>query len=162
MFLNVFNPVQALLLSSLRVLRPQSGRSQSAEQPRKVVDSGPQTRQVREHGQAEIRPKLRLTRVRKLSAVASSPRQQAREQSVHVLSSDAASTGHEPAVTRNMDTPQTDRDSELAAATVATLTGVERGNEQAKRCPIRCIAVAILPPISFPVCIHHNSAYVLL
>jgi len=39
-----------------------------------------------------------------------------------------------------MDTPQIDRDSELAAATVAPLTGIERGNEQVKRCPIHRIA----------------------
>lgn len=122
----------------------------------------PQTRQVREHGQAKSRPQLRLFRVREQSASAFSPRQQAREQSVHIRGIDAASTGHNLAVATDLDTPQTNRDSELATTTVATLTGIERGNEHAKSCPIRCIAVDILPPISFPVCIHHNSAYVLL
>ena len=105
---------------------------------------------------------MRLFRVREQSASAFSPRQQAREQSVHIRGNDAALTGHSLAAAMDMDTPQTDRDSELATTTVATLTGIERGNEQAKRCPIRCITVDVLPPVSFPVCIHHNSAYVLL
>jgi hypothetical protein len=124
--------------------------------------SRPQSRQGREHGQAANRPQLRLIRVREQSSSVSSPGQQAWEQSVHIRGNDAVSTGHDPAVATGEDTPQTDRDSELAAATVAPLTGIERGNEQVKRCPIRRIVVDILPPISFPVRIRYNPVYVLL
>lgn len=122
----------------------------------------PQTRQVRDRDPIEESPQLRLIRVREQSASAFSPRQQARERSVHIRGNDAASTGHNLAVATDMDTPQIDRDSELPACTIASLAGIELGNQQAKRCPIRCIAVDILQPISFPLCIHHNSAYVLL
>jgi hypothetical protein len=121
----------------------------------------PQTRQIREHGQAEARPQLRLVHVRAQSAAASSPGQRAREQSVHVRGNDTSSTGHDLAVATDIDSSQADRDSELATATVEPLTGIERGNAQVKHCPIHGIAVDALPPISFPVHIRHISPYVL-
>jgi hypothetical protein len=122
----------------------------------------PQTRQVRDHGQAKSRPQLRAIHVRDLSASAIRPRQQAREQSVHIRGNDAALTGHNADVATDIDTPQTDCIRERAAVTVATLTDIESGNQQVKRCPIHRFAVDILPPISFPVRIRHNPAYVRL
>lgn len=121
-----------------------------------------QARHIREHGQAKARPQLRLIHVLAQSAALSSPRQQAREQSVQVRGNDTPSTGHDPAVATDIHTPQTDRDSELAAATVSPQAGIKRGNAQVKHCPIRGIAVDISPPISFLVRIRYNPAYVLL
>ena len=86
----------------------------------------PQTRQVREHGQAEARPQLRLIRVLEQSASASSPGQQAREQSVHIRGNDAASTAHDPAAATDMDTPQTDNNPEHAVTAAPSLAGIIR------------------------------------
>lgn len=161
-FLNAFNPVQALLLSSLRILRPQSGRAQRAEQPCKVVDSWPQTRHVHEHKQAEVRPQLRLIRVREQSTSASSPSKRARAQPVHIRGNDAASTGRVSAAATGMDVPHTDRESEHVTATDAPLTGIEREPDRARNYPSRRIAVNVMPSFNFPVHIRHNPAYVRL
>jgi hypothetical protein len=107
-------------------------------------------------------PQVRLIHIREQSASASSPCQQARKQSVHIRGNDAASIGHDPAVATDTDTPQTDRDSELVAATVAPLTGIEREPDTAENYPIRRIAGDNSPPIGFPVHIRHISPYVLL
>jgi hypothetical protein len=121
-----------------------------------------QSRQVREHGQAKSRPQLRLIRVRKQSAAASSPGQQARVQTVHIRGNDAASTGREPVAATELDIPQTDPIREPVVAAVQSQSGMGREPIQAGNCPIHRIAVDILPPTSFPVCIRHNPAYVLL
>lgn len=162
MFPIMFKTGQALLLSSLRIPRPQSGRVQRAEQPRKVVDSWPQARQVREHGQAEIRPQMRLIPVREQSTSASSPGQRARKQSVHIRGNDEASTGRESAAATEMVIPQPDRICELAVAAVRPQTGLGCEPDQARNCSMQHIAVDILSPISFPVRIRHNPVYVLL
>jgi hypothetical protein len=91
-----------------------------------------------------------------------SPRQQAREQSVHIRGDDEASTGRVSAAATGMDVPQTDRESEHAAATGAPLPGNQRGNKQAMHYPIHGIAVNVMPSFSFPVHIRHNQVHVLL
>lgn len=118
-----------------------------------------QSRPVREDGQAKSRPQLRLIRVRKQSAAASSPGQQARVQTVHIRGNDATSTGREPAAATELDIPQTDSIREPAVVAVQPQTGMGREPVQAGSYRI---AVDILPPTNFPVCIRHNPAYVLL
>lgn len=122
----------------------------------------PQTRQVREHGQAKSRHQLRLFRVREQSASAFSPRQQPRKQSVHIRGNDAASTGHNSATATGIDIPQPDCIRELATAAVQPQTGLGREPDLARNCLMHWIDLDILPPISFPVCLHHNAAYDLL
>lgn len=121
-----------------------------------------QSRQIREDGQAKSRPQLRLIRVRKQSAAASSPGQQARAQTVRIRGDDAVSTVREPAAATGMDTPQADRVPQLAVAVVQPHTGIGREPDQAGGCPIHRIAVNISPPISFPIHIRSISAHVLI
>ncbi len=62
--------------SCRRILRPRIGRGESANRPRDMDQSRPQTRHIRQHKQAQDRSQSRLIRVRKQSASTSSPRQQ--------------------------------------------------------------------------------------
>jgi hypothetical protein len=122
----------------------------------------PQTRQIRERDQAGGRPQLRLIRVREQSVFANSPRQQARRQSVCSRGKGAVSTVRNSAATTHTDTPLSDRDSGLAAATATPLTGIGRDSEPAMRYPRHRIAVAISPLIRFPVHIRVQSTNVLI
>jgi hypothetical protein len=61
-----------------------------------------------------------------------------------------------------MDISQAGCIPELAVTASQPQTGKGRVPVQAGNCPIHRIAVDILPSISFPVCIRHNPAYVLL
>ena len=108
------------------------------------------------------RPQLRLIRVREQSASASSPRQQARAQTVHIRGNNAASTVREPAAAADLDIPRTGCIPELVVAAVQPQTGIGREPDQAGNCPIHRITVDILPPTSFPVHIRHNPAYVFI
>jgi len=124
--------------------------------------SRPQTRQIHEHGQARNRPQLRLIRVHEQSAAKSSPGQRPQEQSVNIRGNYAASIAHDRATATDTDTPQTEYNSTLAATAASSLTDIMQEPHQAKGCPIRHITVDILPPVSFPVHVRHNPAYVLL
>jgi hypothetical protein len=124
--------------------------------------SRPQTRQVHEHGQAKDWPQLRLIRVRGQSAAASSPRHQAREQSVRSRDKDTVSTGCQKAAATDGNRPQTDRNPALSMSAASFLTRIGCEPEQAKSCPGGRIVVAISQPTRFPVCIRSIQAYVLI
>ena len=91
-FLNVFKPVQALLLSSLRFLGPRSSRGEYAELPSNITDSWPQTRQFHERGQAQYRAQAQIICVREQSTPMLRPRHQARQQTVRIRELTTAST----------------------------------------------------------------------
>ncbi len=124
--------------------------------------SRPQTRQIREHGQAADRPQLRLIHVRAQSAAASRTRQRARQQSVRSPDKDTASTRSQMTTARAANGPQTGRNLGFPTSAASFLNNTGREPKQAKNCPGGRIAVAISPPISFLVRIRYNPAYVLL
>jgi hypothetical protein len=111
----------------------------------------PQTRQIREHGQAKDKPQLRLIRVRDKSAAASSPCQQARQQTVRSRDKDTASTGCQAAAATDANGPQTGRNPELSTSAASFLTNIGCEPKQAENCPDHRIAVAISPPTRFPI-----------
>ena len=113
MFLNEFKSVQAILLSSLRVLRPRNSRGESVNQPGNMNCSRPLTRRIRELEQAQNRSQSRSIHVREQSASAFSPRQHARQQSVRVRGKGVVSTGWQMAAASDATghSPNTSRDS---------------------------------------------------
>jgi hypothetical protein len=113
--------------------------------------SRPQTRQVREHGQAKDWPQLQLIRVRGQSTAASNPCHQAREQSVCCRDKDTVSTGCQKAVAADGNRPQTDRNPALSTTAASFLIKIGFELEQAKSCPSGRIVVAISQPLRFPV-----------
>ena len=115
--------------------------------------SRPQTRQVREHGQAKDWPQLRLIRVRGQSAAASSPCHQAREQSVRCRDKDTVSTGCQKTAAADGNRPQTDRNPALSATAASFLTKIGSEPEQAQSGPSGGSVMATPQPTRFPVCI---------
>jgi len=159
-FLNVFKPVQALLLSSLRFLRPRSSRGGGAEQPRNVIDSWPQTRPFRERGQAQYRARTQTVRVHEQSVFVFCPRQKPRRQTVRIRELATASTINKQAFARNARYPQVVRSLELSTSSVSSLTGIVHEPRQTENCSRRSISVSVSPLISFPVHIRIIPVYV--
>ena len=159
MFLIMFKTGHALPLAGARLLRPRMSRGESAEHPRKVSGAWPRARQIRDPDSAVNRTQTQTVRVREQSMSAFSPRKQARPGTVHVLGHATASTVREPAAATDSNCPQTVRSRELSTSPNWSRAQSVREPRQATNCPRRCIAVSILPPISFPVCIQTIPAY---
>jgi hypothetical protein len=121
--------------------------------------SRPGKRQIREHGQAKDRPQLRLIRVREQSVVASSPCQQARQQTVRSSDINADSTACNAAAATDGNDPQTGRNPELSRSTASFLTNIGCEPEQAENCAGGRIVVAISTPNRFPVQIRRIPTY---
>ena len=160
MFLNVFKPVQALLLSSLRFLRPRSSRGEGAEQPRNVTDSWPQTRQFHERGQAQYRARTQTICVHEQSTSMFRPRRQARQQTVRIREVATASTVRKQAFARNASYPQTVRSLKPSTSATSSLTRIGHEPRQSENHPRRRIAVSDSPLTSFPVHIRIIPVYV--
>ena len=159
MFLIVFKTGHALPLAGARLLRPRSNRGEHAEQPCGVCGSLPRARQIRDLDSAEDRTRTQTVRVREQSTSALSPRKQARPQTGRVFGDTADSTAREPATATDSIYPPTvlSRGLSMPANWSRAQSVPERG--LATNSPRRCIAVSILPPISFPVRIHFIPAY---
>lgn len=156
---NAFGTVQALLLSSLRFLRPRSSRGEGAEQPRNDIDSWPQTRQFREPGQALFRARTQSVRIHEQSVSAFSPRNQARPGTGTVRGNATVATVRELATATATNYPQSVRSSERFASAnwLGTQSVRERG--PAKNYPRCCIAVSFLPRVGFSICLQSLSTY---
>jgi hypothetical protein len=124
--------------------------------------SRPQTRQVREHGQAKDWPQLRLIRVRGQSVTASSPCHQAREQSVRSRDKDTVSTGCQKAAAADGNRPQTDRNPALSTSAASFLTKIGCEPEQAQSRPSGGIVMATPQPTRSPVYVRNILVYVLI
>jgi hypothetical protein len=124
--------------------------------------SQPGKQQIREHGLAKDRPQLRLIRVRKQSAVASSPCHQARQQTVRIPERTTDTAVREQALAMIANRPQTVRSLARSTSTISLLTKIGCEPRQAKNCPSRRIVVSMFPPASFPVHIRIIPAYVLI
>jgi hypothetical protein len=159
-FLIMFKTGHALPLAGARLLRPRMSRDEHAEHPRKVSGAWPQTRQILDRDSVGEGMCPRTVHVREQSVSAFIPRKQARPRTDRVFGNAAASTVRKPAAATNSNWPQTTRKRELSTSAKLQSAKTVREHEQAKNCPRRCIAVAILPPIHFPVPIHINPAYV--
>lgn len=162
MFLIIFNTGHALPLAGARLLRPRSSRGGHAEYPRKVSCAWPQTRQICDHDSVEERTCPRTVHIREQSVSAFSPRKQARSRTGRVLGSAADSTVREAAAATDSTYPQTVRNRKLSTSANSQSARTVREHGLAKSFPRRSIAVAILPPIHFPVRIQINPAYVLV
>jgi hypothetical protein len=159
-FLTVFKPVHALLLSSLRFLGPRNSRGEGAKQPRNFIDSWPQTRQFPERGQAQYRARTQTICVHEQSASVSSPRPQARQQTVRIREHATPSTVRKQAFAWNGRYPQAVRRLELSVSATSSLTGIVREPRQSENHPCRCIAVSVSPLTNVPVHIRIIPAYV--
>ena len=155
----MFKTGHALPLAGARLLRPRSSRGEHAVHPREVIGSWPQTRQIREHDSAESRTRTETVRVRELSVSVFSSRKQSRPQTVRVLGNATASIVREPAAATATNGPQPVRNLELSTSANWSRTQSVREHGKAKNYPHCCIAVSILPPISFPVRIQPIPAY---
>lgn len=160
MFLNAFMTGQALLLSSLRILRPRSIRGEGAEQPRNLIDSWPQTRQFHEHGRTQHRAQSQTNRVHEQSASMFSSGKQARQGRVRILEDGKASTARKQALAWNGRYSQTRSDLEQSIAANLASAGIVLEHRRAENSQCRSIAVSILPPPSFLVRIHSIPDYV--
>lgn len=149
MFLNAFMTGQALLLSSLRILRPRNVRSEGAEQPRNVIDSWPQTRQFHEHG-----------RVHEQSASMFSSRQQAHQRIVRVRDHGKAPTSPKQVLARNGHCSRTRSDLEHSITADSASSGIVPELRQVENAPRRSIAVSISSLTCFPVHVHTIPYYV--
>lgn len=156
----MFKTGQALLLSSLRFLRPRSSRGEGAEQPRNVSDSWPQARQFRERGQAQYRARTQPVRVHEQCVSVFGPRQQARQQTVRIRELATASTPRKQAFPRNGRYPQTVRRLELSTSATSSLTGIVHEPRQAESHPRRSIVVSVSTLTGFPVHIRIIPVYV--
>ena len=159
MFLIMFKTGHALPLAGARLLRPRSSRGEHAGHPREVSGSWPRARQIRDHDSVAERPCPRTVHVLELSMSAFSPRKQARPRTVPVLGNAAASTVREPAAATDSNCPQPVRSRELSTSPNWSRAQSVREHGPATNCPLRCIAVSILPPIIFPVHIRITPAY---
>ena len=158
----MFKTGHALPLAGARLLRPRSSRGEHAECPHEVSGSWPRARQIRNHDSVENKTRKQTARVREQSVSAFSPRKQARPRTGRVLGNAAASTVRESAVAANSNCPQTVRSRELSASPNWSRTHSVRELGPAKNRPHHRIAVSILPPINFPVCIQTIPAYDLI
>jgi len=140
---------QALLLSSLRILRPRDVRSEGAEQPRNVIDSWPRTRQFHEHG-----------RVHEQSASMFSSGQQAHQRIVRIRDHGKAPTSPKQVLAQNRHCSQTRSDLEHSLAANLASSGIVPELRQAENAPRRSIAVYISRLTRFPVYIHSIPHYV--
>ena len=160
MFLIVFSSTQALLLSSLRFLRPRSSRGASAQQARDMNRSRPQTRRFRERRQAQFRARTQTVRVHEQSVSMFGPRQEARRQTVRIRDLAAATTVRKQAFAQGAPYPQRVRGPELSMSATSSLTGMFRELHQAENCSRSGIVVSVSPLTSFPVRIRIISVYV--
>ena len=162
MFLIMFKTGHALPLAGARLLRPRGNRGEHAEYPRQVSGLSPRARQLRDHDSAENKTRTQTARVREQSVSAFSPRKQARPRTIHVRAQATALIVREQAVAVDADCPQTVRSRELSTSPNWSRTHSVRERGPAKNCPHHRIAVSILPPINFPVCIQTIPAYDLI
>ena len=162
MFLIMFKTGHALPLAGARLLRPRGNRGEHAECPHEVSGSWPRARQIPDHDSVENKTRTQTFRVCEQSVSAFSPRKQARPRTVCVLGNAAASTVLEPAAATDSNCPQPVRSRELSTSPNWSRTHSVREHGPAKNCPHHRIAVSILPPINFPVCIQTIPAYDLI
>ena len=162
MFLIMFKTGHALPLAGARLLRPRSSRGEHAECPHEVSGSWPRARQIRDHDSAENKTRTQTARVREQSVSAFSPRKQARPRTGRVLGNAADLAVRESAAATDSNCPQTVRSRELSTSPNWSRTHSVRERGPAKNCPHHRIAVSILPPINFPVCIQTIPAYDLI
>ena len=162
MFLIIFNTGHALLLSSLRILRPRSNRGERAEQTRNIVDLWPQAWPFHECGQAQCVARTHFVRVRELSTYVFSPCQQVRQRIVRIHGLASVSTVRKQASVQNTRYPQTVRNLELFTSTPSSLAGIVRAPRPAENCQRHRIAVSMSLPISFQVHIQTIPSYVLI
>src|SRR5579883_1123064 len=130
----MFKTGHALPLVGTRFLRPRSSRGESAEQPREVCGSWPQTRQIRDLDSVGHRTCPQTVRVRGQSVAAFSPRPPSRPQAIRVLDLAQASTVREQATSTDTNSPQAVRRLELFASANSQRTRIVRVCGLAKSC----------------------------
>lgn len=155
----MFKTGHALPLAGARLLRPRGSRGGSAEYPREVSGAWPQTRQIRDRDSSGNRARTQTVRVREQSVSAFSPRKQACPRTIRVLGKALASIVRKSAAVTDLNCPHTVRSRELSTSANSQRPRTVRERGLVKNYPLRCIAVAILPPIHFQVRIQNSPAY---
>jgi len=158
-FLIMLKTGHALPLAGARLLRPRSSRGEHAEYPREVSGSWPRARQIRDRDSVGERTCPRTFHVRRLSVSAFSPRKQACPRTIRVLGKALASIVRKSAAVTDLNCPHTVRSRELSTSANSQRPRTVRERGLVKNYPLRCIAVAILPPIHFQVRIQNSPAY---
>ena len=162
MFLIMFKTGQALLLPGGRFLSPRSVRGESAEQPRNIGISWPQTRQFHERGQVQCRTWTRIIRVHEQSTSVFCPHPRIRQQTVRIRELATAFTGRNRETAADIQCPQSVRRRGLSTPANLPQTGIGRAFEQATKCSRCRIAVSFMPPTNFPVDIQIIPTYDLI
>jgi hypothetical protein len=158
-FLIMFKIGHALPLAGARLLRPRMSRGEHTERPRKVSDTSPQTRQIRDRDSVVERMCPRTVHIGEQSVSAFIPRKQVRPRTGRVFGNAAASTVRKPAAATDSNCPQTIRSREPSTSADSQSAKTVREHGLVTNCPRRCIAVAILPTIHFPVRIQAIPAH---
>ena len=151
MFVIMFKTGHALPLRERRTWCPRMSRGGHAAFPRNISHSWTWHWPVHGLDSAGNRTRTQTVRVRERSVSAFSPRKQARPRTGRVLGNAAASTVRESAAATDSNCPQTVRSRELSTSSNWSRAQSVREHSPATHCPCCCIAVSILPPISFPV-----------
>jgi hypothetical protein len=158
----IFNTGQALPLRERRLWCPRMSRGGYAAFPRNISRSWMWHRPVHGLDSAGNRTRTGTFRVREQSVTAFSPRQQSCPRTIHVRAQATASIVHERAAATDVNCPQTVRNREQSTSANWSRTQSVRDRGLAKNYPHRCIAVSILPSISFPVHVRIIPAHVLI
>jgi len=161
-FLIMFRTGHALLLPGGRFLHPRISRGESAEQPRIIGNSWPQTWLFDEHGQAKCRTWTRITHFREQSTSVFCPHLRARQGTGRIRVLSTAFTRHSQELAVALQCPQSVHMLELSTPMNLPQTGIGRAFQQATSRPRHRIAVSALPPTSFPVHIQIIPTYVLI
>jgi hypothetical protein len=148
---SMFQTGHAILLPGGRFLRPRISRGEYGTPPHDMNHARPQARQSRGHEQTEVSPQLRLIRVHEQSAFVSSPRQEARQQSVRNRGKDTVSTGYVQTSVADANSPRKSHSPVLSTAEASTRSDFSRESEQAANCPRHRIIVSIASAMKFPV-----------
>ena len=158
----MFKTGHALPLVDTRFLRPRSSRGESAECPGEVCGLWPRTRQIRDLDSGVDRPQTGILHVPEQSVSAFSPRQQSCPRTIHVRAQATASIVRGQAAAVDADCPQTVRSREQSTSASWSRPQSVHAHGLAKSCPLRCIAVSILPPIHFLVHVRIIQSHLLI
>ena len=162
MFLIMFRTGHALLLPGGRFSSPRTSRGESAERPRDISNSWPQTLQFHEHGQGQCRTWTRIIRVHGQSTSVFCPQPRVRQQTVHIRALSTAFTGRKRELAVDINCPQSVRRHELSTPMSLPQTGIGLVFQQATNRPRHRIAVSTLSPTGFRVHIQIIPTYVLV
>jgi hypothetical protein len=158
----MFRTRHALPLRKRRTWCPRMSRGKYTAFPRNISHLWTRHRPVHGFDSAGNRTRTRTFRVREQSASAFIPRQQSWPRTIHVHAQATDSIVRHQATVADENCPQTVRSREPSMSPNWSRTRFVRDRGPVKNYLHCCIAVSILPSISFPVNVRIIPAYVLI